>query len=1321
MRPAGRTKLLVASVAVLALALALGVGVASAVAPAVSVENATNVSYTSAEAEGQINPEGQETSYHFEYATEEQFTNSEWAEAAQVGFGSIAADAGLSPVTEALTGLTPDTTYHLRLVAENADGPGEGVAANTFKTLAAMPPVALSASFSEVQYTSAKAEGEVETKGADPAFNASTCRFEYVTGDQFTNEGEFAQAEPNNQIQSCDTEPTGEDATTPVQAQLTGLKPATTYHLRLFISNQAGSDSAVAASTFTTEAVTIPTPGTPQVSGIAGHSATFEGSVDPGAPEDNSALSQAAKDAYATHWWFTCEPSCSFDGPSEGDVEADDEAVDLPPVQATGLLANRQYKVILHAKNAGGEEEAETQFTTGVVVPEVEVNQVGAFEPSPTAVTVNGAVNPEGSRVTDCHVVYGVGSASGNEAPCTPAHPAVNETQIVAIRAIAGQFKLSFESDTTGDLSYDAGASEVQAALEGLPAIGAGNVSVSGGPANITGDTPYVVSFEGDLAGIDVPKLEVESGGTPLEGGVFVSTGNDGGIRGPNEDPNESQHLIIGGESGQFKLSFESDTTGDLASDISAEQLQTALEGLPSIGAGNVSVEFNDSVGPGGFIGYFVIGFQGDLSSQDLPQITASTGTTPLAGQRRVDIQPDGSLSVPVPVSAELTGLAPNTEYIYKIVATNAGGPGESDEQHFRTPSAPGEQACPNQARREEQHLFPAECRAYEMVSPIDKNGANITGEGTNVVAAADGNAAVFQSRGGFAGTIGSGRTGFTQYLSRRGAGGWSTKSILPTPSGTSAQALLGGDEFFFFDDELRKGVLWGFDLPGSQDDLPNVDNLYRMDTDSGELQTVTQATQLAGPLRSRDYKGIGETWGASSDTSVVSFPSKTKLLPVPEINPSVRNTYEWDNGTLRLAGILPDGSVPSGGSTPPMYKGGQGYRESVSSDGSRLAFYAPFTGNQNLRQLYLRRNHTDTVWVSEPESPSFTGKPEKVELQWVSPDGHKLLFTTSSSLLEEDENEGVDLYLYTDGPDPESESNNLTLISHSGSLGLPNPENVVNGVSDDASRIYFSSQDGSLRLWDKGVTHLVAQLGYGSGDAFASVVSAPGETRASSTGRILAFLGTGDPSQMYVYDAVNNTLACASCAAVGPTTSAVSKEPNVSDVLLRKSVQQLRPRFLSDDGSKVFFSTAQALVPEDTNGVTDAYVYNTHTGQRELISSGKGEEGQWFVNASSSGDDAFILTADKLVSADPDNLVDLYDSRVSGGFVEPPPPPAPCSGDGCRGALSGASNTTSPSTASFSGPGNPKHKAGKPHKKKHQKKHRHRSKGHVHGKAAQR
>ncbi len=74
-------RLLVVLALAITAALALSVGAADAAAPSVTAEAATEVGVTSALANGQVNPEEKDTSYHFEYITDAQFEANELASA----------------------------------------------------------------------------------------------------------------------------------------------------------------------------------------------------------------------------------------------------------------------------------------------------------------------------------------------------------------------------------------------------------------------------------------------------------------------------------------------------------------------------------------------------------------------------------------------------------------------------------------------------------------------------------------------------------------------------------------------------------------------------------------------------------------------------------------------------------------------------------------------------------------------------------------------------------------------------------------------------------------------------------------------------------------------------------------------------------------------------------------------------------------------------------------------------------------------------------------------------------------------------------------
>ena len=104
-----------------------------------------------------------------------------------------------------------------------------------------------------------------------------------------------------------------------------------------------------------------------------------------------------------------------------------------------------------------------------------------------------------------------------------------NETQSVTITGMptGGTFTLTYGSDTTDDIDFDATPAEVQAALEALDSIGEGNVVVSGGPLP---DTALSVVFIGKLASQSLAAMTASS--TDLTGGttptVTVAQTTDG-------------------------------------------------------------------------------------------------------------------------------------------------------------------------------------------------------------------------------------------------------------------------------------------------------------------------------------------------------------------------------------------------------------------------------------------------------------------------------------------------------------------------------------------------------------------------------------------------------------------------------------------------------------------------------------------------------------------------------------------------------------------------------------------------------------------------
>lgn len=213
-----------------------------------------------------------------------------------------------------------------------------------------------------------------------------------------------------------------------------------------------------------------------------------------------------------------------------------------------------------------------------------------------------------------------------------------------------------------------------------------------------------------------------------------------------------------------------------------------------------------------------------------------------------------------------------------------------------------------------------------------------------------------------------------------------------------------------------------------------------------------------------------------------------------------------------------------------------------------------------------------------------------------------------------------------------------------------------------------------------------------------------------SLTGYDNTDVSSGEPDlEIFLYEAGAERLACASCDPGGgrPSQGAAihwpanpGKDANWENAYPQRNVS---------DRGQVFFETADALLPGDRNGRRDVYQYAG--GALSLISTGTAEASSHFVDATPDGSDVFFSTAQRLLPRDTDTLYDYYDARVGGGFAEPPAPPQPCSGSACHGAGSVEAAVPAAGSSSFVGPGNrrPRHR--------HHRRHRHRAKHHRGGK----
>jgi hypothetical protein len=168
---------------------------------------------TSATLTATINPEGEETTYRFEYGTSESYGQSTpTATLPGSGFEGEEVEAQLA-------GLLPDTTYHFRVVATNHCNPSEPAEECTVQgadqTLTTLPAVLIRAQWAtDIGSSSAILHAELDPLGVE-----AEVWLEYGTDEGYGNIIPLANLG---------------DGFGPVtrQAILTGLQGATTYHFR---------------------------------------------------------------------------------------------------------------------------------------------------------------------------------------------------------------------------------------------------------------------------------------------------------------------------------------------------------------------------------------------------------------------------------------------------------------------------------------------------------------------------------------------------------------------------------------------------------------------------------------------------------------------------------------------------------------------------------------------------------------------------------------------------------------------------------------------------------------------------------------------------------------------------------------------------------------------------------------------------------------------------------------------------------------------------------------------------------------------------------
>ncbi len=638
---------------------------------------------------------------------------------------------------------------------------------------------------------------------------------------------------------------------------------------------------------------------------------------------------------------------------------------------------------------------------------------------------------------------------------------------------------------------------------------------------------------------------------------------------------------------------------------------------------------------------------------------------------------PEGSVGEGVQshaVWASASGLGPGTTYHYRVIASNELGTVAGPDQTFTTLSAE-QAACPNEPERSGFSGRLPDCRAYELVTPPVTSTSQFDARGEGSAVAENGEAISLFAENPRPGAPSAGE----EYVATRGASGWTAEDVMPLES-YDGVACAEFQKVYDYSDQLGKEVMrsgggsraTGFGLSegnenpescnpeGSQivsGEPVGYENLLVRDNATGAYQLVNLTPPGVTPADAQ-FKG------ASPDLSRVVF---TETSPLAEgAQYGVPNLYEWDEGTVRLASVLPDGTDVTG-------------TLAAVPDGSHVLF-------TSAGALYERIDGHQTVQVDEAQGGAGASSGGTFQ---GAPDGSHVFFTDESQLTGNSTAAAgePDLYECT-LPEGASkcELSDLTVAAggeHADVLGVAigrhNSSYVyftARGVLATNTREYSNAEgetvvegaengQSNLYVWHDGTTAFIARSGLGqlSPDgrwiAFGSTDSLTGYNNAGAT-------------ELFLYGADTAQLACASCNPTGEAPAA----PGVGAVVVT-------------DGGRVFFETGEALVPSDTNGRGDVYEYEGGTSSSEPIARLAPESN--LLGASESGDDVFVKSIQQLVPEDnQEGQTVIYDARVDGGFAEPSAPPLCTTADACRAPVSPQPSIYgAPSSQTFSGAGN--------------------------------
>jgi phosphodiesterase/alkaline phosphatase D-like protein len=691
--------------------------------PTAVTGTASGVTAYQATLNGTVNANGESTTVIFEYGTDTSYGITYTAAQSPVSGSS---DTAVSVV---IYELSPNTTYHYRVVARNVNGTTYG-ADMTFTT-SPLPPSVLTNPASALGVDSATLNGVVNPRGV-----SADVTFEYGTD---TSYGTTVTA---------DQSPLNSALAVPVSKTITGLSAGITYHYRV-VAVSTGGTTYGDDMTFTLT-VSPPTAVTGAATAVGSETATLNGTANANGTVTTVTFEYGLDTSYGTTITATQNPLTG-----DTDTAVSKVVDDVQP--------NTTYHYRLVAVNAGGTTYgADMTFTTLPSPPTAVTGSASAV--GTTTATLNGTVNANDGSTT---VTFEYGLDTGYGTTVTAAQsPVTGSTDTTVSAALTGlsdgvTYHYRLVAINAGGTTYGAdmtfatgavaptavtnaagGVGTTTATLNGTVNANNGSTTVTfqygldtnydrsanGVPGTVTGssDTAVSVSVSNLIPGATYHYrvMAVNAGGTAYGADMTFTTRAAPAVTTGAASAVSTTGATLNGTVNAFNdstaVTFEYGTTAAYGTTVNADQSPVSGVGATAVSkvitglAANTvyhyravgqningttygaDMTFTTSVGPPTVTTAAATSVLSDRATLNgtvtannaSTTVTFEYGTTTAYGSTITAVQSPVT-GVNTAVSAVLTGLSNNTTYHYRVVGQNANGTAYDADMTFSTSNAP--------------------------------------------------------------------------------------------------------------------------------------------------------------------------------------------------------------------------------------------------------------------------------------------------------------------------------------------------------------------------------------------------------------------------------------------------------------------------------------------------------------------------------------------------------------------------------------------------------------------------------------------------------